>query len=70
MNGAVFHVRAESQGKIRHLRETIQVCMCIRESHTPPVTVPAITGAQCVWVCVCVCVCVCDNQSTSSVSSV
>ena len=25
LSSAVFHVRAESQGKIRHLRETIQV---------------------------------------------
>jgi len=30
MSSAIFHVRAESQGKIRHLRETIQVCtMCM-----------------------------------------
>ena len=25
LSSAVFHVRAESQGKIRHLRETVQV---------------------------------------------
>ena len=54
MSSAIFHVRAESQGKIRHLRETIQVCtMCMCMYHERDTARPKYV------VCMCVCVCMC-----------